>query len=321
MNIDLHLNKIVLGIDIGGTNTAYGLVDRYGQLIYRSSLPTKSEELPEQLFMHLLIDIREYLVAHPKYVLMGVGVGAPNGNHFSGEIVNPPNIHWPTTNLVNLVQQHIDTKVQVTNDANAAALGEMQFGVAKGMQNFIVITLGTGLGSGIVLNGVLVYGSDGHAGEMGHIIAVPGGRLCNCGRKGCLETYASAEGIRRTVQELLSDDSSPSNLRGMDFGDIDGKVITEAAEKGDVLALESFRITADILGRSLADVVTLLSPEAIILFGGLAQAGKVLMQPLQESFEKALLPIHIGKVQLLPSGLKAGDAAILGSAALIWNEL
>ncbi len=209
----------------------------------------------------------------------------------------------------------------MTNDANAAVLGEMQFGAAQGMNDFIVITLGTGLGSGIVLNGALVYGSDGFAGEMGHTIVVPGGRLCNCGRKGCLETYASAEGIRRTVEELLSDETRSSILREAQNGQLNGKKIAEAAAKGDEVALEAFRITAETLGRSLGNLVTLLSPEAIIIFGGLAQAGDILKQPLQASFEKALLPIHKDKVKLLPSGLKSGNTAVLGAAALIWNEL
>ena len=316
-----NIDMVVLGIDIGGTNTAFGLVDQSGQVIYNSSMPTQSEQTPEQLLGKLIAEIKTYLQNNSKYKVVGVGIGAPNGNYFSGEVVDPPNLAWPTTNLVNLVQKYFDTKVSVTNDANAAALGEMQFGAARGMKNFIVITLGTGLGSGIVLDGALVYGSDGHAGEMGHITTVPEGRLCNCGRKGCLETYASAEGIRRTVQELLTDGSRSSILKESHNGPLNGKTIAEAAASGDEVALEAFRITADILGRSLVDAVTLLSPEAIIVFGGLAQAGDVLMNPLRESFETALLPIHKGKVQLLQSGLEAGNAAILGAAALIWNEL
>ncbi len=316
-----HTDMVVLGIDIGGTNTAFGLVDQSGQVIYNSSIPTQSEQTPELLFSKLIIEIKTYLANNSKYKIAGVGIGAPNGNYFSGEVIDPPNLAWPTTNLVNIAKKHLDTEVRLTNDANAAALGEMQFGAAQGMNDFIVITLGTGLGSGIVLNGALVYGSDGFAGEMGHTIVVPGGRLCNCGRKGCLETYASAEGIRRTVEELLSDETRSSILREAQNGQLNGKKIAEAAAKGDEVALEAFRITAETLGRSLGNLVTLLSPEAIIIFGGLAQAGDILMQPLQASFEKALLPIHKDKVKLLPSGLKSGNTAVLGAAALIWNEL
>lgn len=316
-----NTEMVVLGIDIGGTNTAFGLVDQFGRVIYKSSLPTHSERTPEQLLGKLVEEIKMYIKDNANYEIAGVGIGAPNGNYLSGEVVDPPNLDWPTTNLVKIIQNHFETNVHVTNDANAAALGEMQFGAARGMKDFIVITLGTGLGSGIVLNGALVYGSDGHAGEMGHMTAVPGGRLCNCGRKGCLETYASAEGIRRTVEELLSDANRSSSLREVQNGQLNGKTIAQAAANGDQVALEAFRITVDTLGRSLADAVSLLSPEAIIIFGGLAQAGELLMNPLQSTFEEALLPIHKRKVQILQSGLESGNAAILGAAALIWNEL
>jgi len=224
-------------------------------------------------------------------------------------------------NLVDLFHRFHDLPVAVTNDANAAALGELKFGAAKGMKDFIVITLGTGLGSGIVANGQLVYGHDGFAGELGHTVVDPEGRECGCGKSGCLETYASAGGICRTVFELLCERKTGSELRAVAFRDLTAKMISTAARRGDLIALEAFERTGRVLGMKLADAVAHTSPEAIVLFGGLAGAGELIFEPTKRHMEASLLPSFRGKVRLIPSGLREGNAAVLGAAALIWNEL
>jgi len=223
--------------------------------------------------------------------------------------------------LANLIKKYYDVPVAVTNDANAAALGEMIYGGAKNMKNFIVITLGTGLGSGIVVNGNLVYGHDGFAGELGHIVAIDNGRQCGCGKRGCLETYASASGIKRTVFDLLADCTEESDLRNITFDDLTAEMISGAAAKGDKIAIKAFEITGKILGRNLANAVAFSSPEAIFLFGGLAKAGELIFKPTKEHMEKNLLKIFRGKVKLLPSGLQDKNAAVLGASGLIWSEL
>jgi len=314
--------EVVIGMDIGGTNTAFGLVDKVGNCLYLDTVPTQSHQPAEHLIKRVFLAIEHWIEnSNQKINVKGVGIGAPNGNYYTGCIENPPNLSWKEVDLKQLVAKHTDARVCVTNDANAAALGEMEFGAAKNMKNFIEITLGTGLGSGLIVDGDLVYGQDGHAGEIGHTIAVSEGRLCNCGRKGCLETYASAVGIRNTVKELLTKSSNSSLMRNIAFEKLTAKMVSDAAESGDPIALEAFQFTADILGRAMADSVAYLSPQAIIFFGGLAQAGDLLFKPLKKSFEKALLSTYKGKVQLLRSGLKAGEAAVLGAAALIWHEL
>ena len=253
--------------------------------------------------------------------LKGIGIGAPNGNYYNGTIEFAPNLRWRgVIRMVDLVKQHYDTLVVLTNDANAAAIGEMMYGGAKGMRDFIVITLGTGLGSGIVVNGELVYGHDGFAGEIGHTIVDPNGRQCGCGRRGCLETYASASGIKRTVFELLADSNTASELRAVNFNDLTAAMLTEAATRGDKLALEAFERTGKILGLKLADAVAHTSPEAIFLFGGLAHAGEFIFEPTQRHMEANMLNIYKNKVKLLPSGLK-NNVAVLGASALVWKEL
>jgi glucokinase len=256
-----------------------------------------------------------------KVRLVGIGIGAPNANYYKGTIEQPPNLSWEFVNVVEEVHRFYDIPVAVTNDANAAALGEMLFGAAKGMKDFIVITLGTGLGSGIVSNGSLIYGADGFAGEIGHTIVDPDGRVCGCGRKGCLETYASASGICRTVFELLCNRTDPSELRSIDFNHLTSKHISDAAGRGDRIALEAFEFTGRILGMKLADSIEHTSPEAIILFGGLAGAGDLIFKPTKRYMEEYLLAIFKNKVKLLPSGLTEGNSAILGASALIWNEI
>ncbi len=318
----MRKKELVIGIDIGGTNTKVGIVDRDAKIYLHFDFPTRSEKPAEDLFKRIFDKIEEEKNELPENgVLMGVGVGAPNGNYFSGKIENPPNLKWTSVDVVGLIQKYFDLPGVLTNDANAAALGEMQFGAAQGMKNFIEITLGTGLGSGIVVNGQLVYGHDGFAGEMGHVIVIKGGRLCGCGRRGCLETYASASGLRRTVFEILAEENQPSSLREIPYEDLTSKMVYDAAVQGDAVALEAFDFTGRILGEALADAVAYFSPEAIILFGGLAAAGDFIFVPTKNYMEKNLLPIFRNKVKILSSGLPESDAAILGSAALIWNEL
>jgi glucokinase len=314
--------KLVIGIDIGGTNTKVGIVDRQAKIHLHFDFPTHSELPAENLFerIHQKVEEEKFLLP-PNSEIVGVGVGAPNGNYFSGKVENPPNLKWQTVDIVQLAKEHFKVPAVLTNDANAAALGELHFGSAKNMKNFIEVTLGTGLGSGIVVNGQLVYGHDGFAGEMGHVIAVKNGRLCGCGRRGCLETYVSAPGIIRTVFELLARDNTQSKLREIPFDDMTSKMIYEAALEGDAIALEAFDYTGKILGQTLADAVAYFSPEAIILFGGLSAAGDYIFVPTKNYMEKNLLPIYRNKVKILPSGLPESDAAILGAAALIWNEL
>jgi glucokinase len=314
---------MTLGIDIGGTNTKFGLVDREGKCIAEMSIATNAHEPAENLISRIHEKVGE--MCRPlegKYALRGIGIGAPNANYYRGTVENPPNLSWKgVVDVSGLVRKHYDLPVAVTNDANAAALGEMLYGAAKGMKNFIVITLGTGLGSGIVSGGELVYGADGFAGEIGHTIVDPEGRECGCGQRGHLETYASATGICRTVGELLSVRRTESELRSIPPRDLTSRMIAEAAGLGDSIAKEAFEITGRILGMKLADSVAHLSPEAIILFGGLAAAGPLIFDPTHRSLEEHLLPIFRNKVKLLPSALKEGDTAVLGASALIWNEI
>lgn len=313
---------VVLGIDIGGTNTEFGFVDKDGKCVLEGSITTNAQEPAEKLFERLFAKVTEMeLQAGDGLQLVGIGIGAPNANYYKGTVEQPPNLNWGIVDVINIVRGYRNLPAAITNDANAAAIGEMQFGAARGMKNFIVITLGTGLGSGIVVNGSLVYGHDGFAGEIGHVIVVPGGRECGCGRNGCLEAYASASGIRRTVFELLCDDNDASLLRDIPFSKLTAKDIYDAAMQGDAIALKAFAFTGEILGETLANSVAYLSPEAIILFGGLAASGDLLFKPAQEAMESNMLNIFAGKTRLLPSALTDGNTAVLGAAALMWNDL
>lgn len=315
-------SEVTVGIDIGGTNTVLGLVDGQGKCLAEASIPTLANEDAGSLVARLAETIREmYAPLSDRCVILGIGIGAPNANYYRGTVEDPPNLNWKgVTPLVAFFKERFDIPVVVTNDANAAALGEMRFGAARGMRDVIVITLGTGLGSGIVANGELVYGADGFAGEIGHSIVDPQGRWCGCGKRGCLETYASATGICRTVFELLCNMRDESELRDVSYRELTAKRVTEAARKGDAIALAAFDYTGRILGMKLADSVAHTSPEAIILFGGLAHAGDLLFAPTRRSMEEHLLGIFKGKVKLLPSSLPAGNTAVLGAAALSWTE-
>lgn len=314
--------EVTLGIDIGGTNTVFGFADRQGICIADSSIPTNAHEDAHTLFKRLFQASAQLFEKYSEeYELAGIGIGAPNANYYKGTVEQPPNLSWNTVNVVDIVHQYFDLPVVITNDANAAAIGEMQFGAAKGMKDFVVITLGTGLGSGVVVNGKMVYGHDGFAGEIGHTLVDINGRQCGCGRKGCLETYVSAPGIKRTVFELLAESTQPGTLRDISYNDLTAKMISDAALQGDRIALEAFEYTGKVLGIKLADTVAHLSPEAIILFGGLANAGELIFEPTKKYMEQYLLNIFKNKVKLIPSGLSEGNSAVLGASALIWNEL
>lgn len=314
--------EVTLGIDVGGTNTVFGFVDSNGKCIAESAIQTKAQNSAADLFSRLNPEIeRLYKSISDNYILKGIGVGAPNANYYRGTVENPPNLKWGVVNVVEILKQYYDVPVAITNDANASAIGEMLFGAAKGMKDFIVITLGTGLGSGVVVDGKLVYGSDGFAGEIGHTVYDPNGRQCGCGRKGCLETYASATGIKRTVMELLANSNEDSALRNVSYHDLDSKMIFTSALAGDKIAKDAFEKTGNILGLKLADAVAVTSPEAIILFGGLALAGDLIIEPTKNSMEKNLFHVFQNRVKIIPSGLPEGNSAVLGAAALIWNEI
>ena len=318
-----HSNtNIILGIDIGGTNTAFGFVDKHGNLITSSTIPTIANDPADKFFNRFIPECESLLASiGNKYNLVGVGIGAPNANYFKGTVEQPPNLKWGTVDVVEIIKKHFSLPAAITNDANAVAIGEFKFGAAKGMKNFVVVTLGTGVGSGIFINGELYYGNNGFAGELGHTIYDPNGRKCGCGRKGCLETYVSAGGIKKTTYELLLNSSEKSELRKYKYEDLTPKTICEAAYRGDEIAINTYDFTSKILGIKLADLVAIADPEAIILFGGLTSAGNILFEATEKYMNMYLLNIFKDKVKLLPSGLSGGASAIVGAAALMWTEL
>lgn len=314
--------EVSVGLDIGGTNTVIGIVDPEGNILKEKTISTKAYPEVEDYVTSAHEQIEEALSELDGAVrLKGIGIGAPNGNYYRGTIEQAPNLLWDgIVPLADLFKNYYDLPVIVTNDANAAAIGEMMFGAAKGMDDFIVITLGTGLGSGIVVNGDLVYGNDGFAGEMGHTTVRPGGRICGCGKRGCLETYASAPGLKRTVFELIAETNKDGLLSGLSFGELDAKLISEAADKGDEIAKRAYDFTGQILGQALADATAYLSPEAVFFFGGLSRAGNWIMEPTKKYFEQSVLGIFKNKVKLDLSALNERNGAILGAAALVWKE-
>lgn len=312
----------VVGIDIGGTNTVFGIVDARGAVIASSSIKTLKHSDVNAYIDELYSEVTRLLEANDAVdKVHGIGIGAPNANYYTGMIEKLVNIPWPTPlPLAQMVSEKFGIPVAITNDANAAAIGEMTYGAARGLKNFIMITLGTGVGSGIVINGQLVYGHDGFAGELGHtIMKRNNGRLCGCGRTGCLEAYCSASGVARTAREFLEVRQDPSLLRDIPVESITSKDVYDAAVAGDKLANEIFEYTGNILGEAFADFTVFSSPEAIILFGGLAKSGELLMRPLRESMEKNMMNMFKGKVRLLLSELKEADAAVLGASALGWE--
>ena len=310
----------VVGIDIGGTNTVFGIVDARGVVIASSSIKTLKHSDVNAYLDELYNEVTRLLVANDA-VDKVQGIGAPNANYYTGMIEKLVNIPWPTPlPLAQMVSDKFGIPVAITNDANAAAIGEMTYGAARGLKDFIMITLGTGVGSGIVINGQLVYGHDGFAGELGHtIMKRNNGRLCGCGRTGCLEAYCSASGVARTAREFLEIRTEPSALRTIPIEAITSKDVYDAAVAGDKLANEIFEYTGNILGEAFAEFTVFSSPQAIILFGGLAKSGELLLRPLRESMEKNMYPAFKGKVQILLSELKDADAAVLGASALGWE--
>lgn len=313
----------VVGIDIGGTNTVFGIVDARGTVLASSSIKTRKHNKFTDYVDDLYEGITKLLEANDAVgKIHGIGVGAPNANYYSGLIEGNVNLPWESTiPLAQTLADKFGVPVSITNDANAAAIGEMTYGAARGMKDFIMITLGTGVGSGIVVNGQVVYGHDGFAGELGHVIVRHNnGRLCGCGNNGCLETYCSATGVARTACEFLdARPDEPSLLRNIPQEELTSKDVYDAAVSGDKLAKDVFEFTGTILGAALADFVKFTSPEAIILFGGLAKSGEMLLKPLRDSMEKHQMNIWKGKIKVALSELKEADAAVLGASALGWE--
>ena len=315
------ISPLAIGIDVGGTGTKFGIVDRDGNVLFTGEISTKKHTevgtFIDELYTAVSVIIEK---AGGIGRIKGIGVGAPNGNFYTGTIEYAPNLPWKgVIPLAKLIENKFNLPVTLTNDANAAAIGEMMYGAAKGMKDFIMITLGTGVGSGIVANGQLIYGHDGFAGEIGHTIVVPDGRLHpGTGKKGPLESYASATGVRYTAIEFLETADTPSLLRDISKDELDSKKVYEAAIAGDELAKKVYEFTGKILGISLANAVMFSSPEAIILFGGLTKAGDLILKPTREHMEANLIQVFQSKVKLLISHLKEADAAILGASALAW---
>jgi len=317
------MKNLALGIDIGGTNTKFGFVDQDGNSFGENSFPT-NDDLP---FTEYIAEMADHIYKAKEFLdfeceLIGAGVGAPNGNYYRGTIEYPPNLKWKgVTNFVDIFKNHFDIPIILTNDANAAAMGEMVFGGARGMKDFIVFTLGTGLGSGIVTNGELVYGHDGFAGELGHTLVNVFGRKCGCGRRGCLETYVSATGIKRTVYKLLADYLDESELTNIPFNELTAEMITKAAIRKDIIAIRAFEYTGRILGMKLADTITHFSPEAIFLFGGLVNAGDYLLKPTRHYLDEHMMELYKkNPPKLLASGLQNKNAAVLGASSMIWGK-
>jgi glucokinase len=311
------MQKVTVGIDIGGTNTKIGVVSPDGKILANSRINTTDFPRIAAFVAALDSEIRGLLEKAGDVELVAIGIGAPNGNYLKGTIEQAPNLAWKgIVPLCDMLSKFFPVPVVLTNDANAAALGEMIYGGAKGMKNFIILTLGTGLGSGIVINGELVYGKTGFAGEMGHLTMEPFGRECGCGREGCLETYVSATGIVKTVFELFAERRDPSDLRKVPFDKLTSKMIAQAADKGDQIALAAFEQTAEMLSLAICNAAAFCSPEAIFLFGGLAQSGDLLFDPLNRFVDENIMGYYRRSFKILPSKLAEADAAILGASAL-----
>ncbi len=325
MSAQDELKPYVIGLDLGGTNSVFGIVDSRGEIKATTAIKTQAYENVED-YVKASLDALHVIIEQVGGIdtIKAMGIGAPNGNYYKGTIEFAPNLTWGHNGVVPLADMFSKglggIPVALTNDANAAAIGEMTYGVARGMKNFIVITLGTGVGSGIVVNGQMVYGSDGFAGELGHVIVRrEDGRSCGCGRHGCLETYCSATGVARSARELLEKTTTPSLLREMNPEDITSLDVSLAAEKGDKLALEVYEFTGKVLGAACADFAAFSSPEAFIFFGGLTKAGDLLMKPLKKAYDENVLKIYQDKAKFLISGLEGSSAAVLGASAVGWE--
>ncbi|MBQ7420957.1 MAG: ROK family protein [Prevotella sp.] len=315
----------VIGLDLGGTNSVFGIVDQRGEIKATTAIKTQGFTKATD-YVKASVDALQVIIEQVGGIdkIKAMGIGAPNANYYSGTIETAPNILWAHDETVPLAKYFSDAlgiPVAITNDANAAAIGEMTYGVARGMKNFIMITLGTGVGSGIVVNGQLVYGSDGFAGELGHVTMVRGeeGRTCGCGRKGCLETYCSATGVARTAREFLEKRQDPSSLRELDPESITSLDVSIAAEKGDALAKEIYEYTGHMLGEACADFTAFCSPEAFVFFGGMAKAGDLIMNPIKKAYDEHVMSIFRGKAQFLISSLDGASAAVLGASAIGWE--
>ena len=318
------IKPYVIGLDLGGTNSVFGIVDSRGDIKATTAIKTQGYETVDE-YVEASVEALKIIIDQVGGIekIKAMGIGAPNGNYYTGTIEFAPNLSWGHNGIVPLAKMFSDKlgiPVALTNDANAAAIGEMTYGVARGMKNFIVITLGTGVGSGIVINGQLVYGSDGFAGELGHaIMNRVNGRPCGCGRKGCLEAYCSATGVARTARELIETTDEPSLLRDMPAADITSLDVSIAASKGDALAKRIYEFTGNMLGEACADFAAFSSPEAFIFFGGLTKAGALLMDPIKKAYEENVLNIFKGKAKFLVSGLDGSSAAVLGASAVGWD--
>ncbi len=320
------IKPYVIGVDLGGTNTVFGVVNARGEIVAENSIKTQQYKTAEEFVEAGVVCLKPLLdQVGDVSQIQGMGIGAPNGNYYNGTIEFAPNLPWAHDGIIPLAQMFSDkigVPVKLTNDANAAAMGEMAYGAARGMKNFIVITLGTGVGSGIVINGQLVYGSDGFAGELGHVVMdrTDNGRLCGCGRKGCLEAYCSATGVARTAREILATTDRPSLLREKPAEEIESLDVSIAASKGDEVANEIFQFTGKMLGEACADFAAFSAPEAFIFFGGLCKAGDLIMNPIKEAYDKSVLKVFQGKAKFLVSGLMNANAAVLGASALGWED-
>ena len=318
------LKPYVIGLDLGGTNSVFGIVDSRGDIKATTAIKTQGYGDNVEAYVDASIEALKIIIDQVGGIdkIKAMGIGAPNGNYYNGTIEFAPNLEWGRNGVVPLAKLFSDKlgiPVALTNDANAAAIGEMTYGVARGMKNFIVITLGTGVGSGIVVNGQLVYGCDGFAGELGHVIVKENGRQCGCGRKGCLETYCSATGVARSAREFLAHSDEPSLLRELDPEKITSYDVAVAAGKGDKIANEIFEFTGKILGEACADFAAFSSPEAFIFFGGLTKAGDLIMNPIKKADDETVLNILKGKAKFLVSGLEGSSAAVLGASAVGWD--
>ena len=325
MSVIEELKPYVIGLDLGGTNSVFGIVDSRGEIKATTAIKTQAYTNVED-YVKASLDALHVIIEQVGGMenIKAMGIGAPNGNYYKGTIEFAPNLAWGRNGVVPLAEMFSKglggIPVALTNDANAAAIGEMIYGVARGMKNFIVITLGTGVGSGIVINGQVVYGSDGFAGELGHVIAQKeGGRSCGCGRFGCLETYCSATGVARSAREFLEKTTTPSVLRELKPEEITSLDVSLAAAKGDKLAIDVYEFTGKMLGEACADFAAFSSPEAFIFFGGLTKAGDLLMKPLKKAYDENVLKIFKDKAKFLISGLEGSSAAVLGASAVGWE--
>ena len=323
MSTQTLIKPYVIGLDLGGTNSVFGIVDARGDIKATTAIKTQGYETVED-YVAASVEALQVIIDQVGGIetIKAMGIGAPNANYYRGTIEQAPNIVWGKgiVPLADLFSKALGIPVAMTNDANAAAIGEMTYGVARGMKNFIMITLGTGVGSGVVVNGQLVYGSDGFAGELGHVTMVrEGGRTCGCGRTGCLEAYCSATGVARTAREMLANSEKPSLLRDLDPEAITSLDVSIAAGKGDEIANEIFQFTGKMLGEACADFATFSSPEAFVFFGGLTKAGELIMKPIRDTYDAHVLNIFKGKAQFLVSSLEGSSAAVLGASALGWD--